>query len=147
MARRLKTEIENLESLKAGDGVQIGDTKYDYGADLSTEGTPVIDPGLGKAVSIRVFEFKANPGVNTLTIDKQALFNSHAKQIATILWGDGWRPLEEVPPRVIIDSSGYKIFVPCEARIGTTIIEKPKNLSEELTKSNKNKRKLDNPNA
>ena len=126
----------NPQDLKPGEGVSVDkDTKYEFGADLSTEGTPLIDPGTGKTISIRVFDFKMNPDLKELP-DRQTLFNSHSRQIATILWGDGLRPLEEISPRVIIDKKGgsYKIFIPCEARLNTLFADRPKNLSEVLTK-------------
>lgn len=134
MAQRIDTTIDGkLEDLKPGDGVQVGDTKYEYGADLSTEGTPLIDPGTGKTVSIRVFHFKMDPSkVKHFPNDRQLIFNSHAKQIRTILWGDGLVPIEGVSPRVIIDMKhhSYNIFIPCEARISTMFIDRPQNLSE-----------------
>lgn len=128
-------ERELKPELKAGDGVKIDDkTTYEYGADLHTEGTQLIDPALGKTMTIRIFEFQMNP--NLIEVDRQTLFNSHAKQISTILWGDGLVPFEQVPPRVIIDLKGkkYQIFVPCVAKTGTFFAEDAKSLSQHLTK-------------
>ena len=127
---------KEMAELKPGEGVDIGGTKYEYGADLNTEGTPLIDPGTGQTVTIRTFEFKVNSKIKRLP-DKQALFNSHARQIKTILWGDGLIPLEEIAPRVIMDKKNrfYKIFIPCEAKLGVLFMDNPKNLSEHL-KSN-----------
>ena len=138
MNKEVKQFKKEMEDLKPGDGVQVGDTKYEYGADLSTEGTPLIDPGVGKTVSIRVFQFKINPQkLKDFPADKQLIFNSHAKQISTILWGDGLIPFESINPRVIIDlkKGFYNIFVPWEAKRDVMFMEKPKNLSE-LVKGN-----------
>lgn len=125
-----------LSDLKPGEGVSVGDTKYEYGADLTAPSVPLIDPGTGKTVSIRTFTFKMNPKKikEFAHVDKQALFNAHAKQITTMLWGDGLIPLDGNSPRVIIDRkrSLYQIFVPCEARLNTMWMDKPKNLSETL---------------
>lgn len=119
-------------------GIQISeDTTYDYGANLETDKAPIIDKGVGKQVLIREFLFKLNPDIKFAeNIDRQALFNTHAKQITTILWADGLSSLETNPPRVIIDVSKgiYRIFVPCVARLGTTFADKTRNLSEELKK-------------
>ena len=88
-----KQFIDVEGELKPGEGVQIDqDTKYEYGSRLETEGIPLIDPGEGKIVSIRVFDFKMNPALKDFPIDKQLIFNTHAKQISTILWGDGLKP-------------------------------------------------------
>ena len=132
-----KKFMKEMAELKPGTGVD----GYEYGANLHTDGVRIEDPQEGKTVSIRVFEFKMNPDpkVNFPT-DNQVLFNAHAKQIATILWGDGLVPLEEVPPRVIIKRKEhkYQIFVPCEAKRGVLFFEQPKSLNEVLTKASKN---------
>lgn len=132
-AKKFKKE---LEELKPGNGVVVGDTKYEYGANLDTEGVPLVDPGIGQTVTIRTFVFKMNPNIKDFH-DKQALFNSHAGQIKTILWGDGLIPLEEVSPRVIIDKKKhrYQFFIPCKARREVLFMDKPKNLSEHLKAS------------
>ena len=140
-AKQFKKEMAEL---KPGDGVEIGDTKYEYGANLNTEGVPLIDPGTGKTISIRTFYFKMNPQTKDYG-DTQAIFNSHARQISTILWSDGLVPIDGVPPRVIIDKKRgiYQIFVPCMAKSSTLLLEKPVNLTEQLLHSSK--RKLDKP--
>jgi len=122
-------DVKGLEDLKPGDGVKIdNETKYEYGADLKTDNVPLIDPGGGGVVVIRVFTFKMNPEKKHFP-GKQAIFNSHAKQIETTLWGDGLRPLESNPPRVIINSKGgfYQIMVPCIASKGVNFSEKDRN--------------------
>jgi len=135
-----KISVEgDLADLKAGSGISVdNNTTYEYGADLHTEGAPIIDPAEGRTISIRLFEFKMNPGLKIRHLDKQQVFNSHASQIKTILWGDGLRPLDEVGPRVILNKKKgtYQIFVPCEARRDVLFIEKPRSLSEQLTKQN-----------
>lgn len=127
----------DVKELQGGDGVQVDkDTSYEFGADLATEGAPIIDEGTGKRISIRLFEFKMNPEMLKRLPSKQELFNAHTRQISTILWSDGLQPLEEIAPRVIIDvkKGGYKIFVPCEGRLGQVFIDKAENLSEKLVR-------------
>ena len=137
-AKKFKKEMAEL---KPGNGVDLGDTKYEYGASLDTGGMPLIDPGTGQTVSIRTFGFKMNPTKKELP-DKQMLFNAHARQISTILWGDGLIPLEEVNPRVIIDMKKhmYTFFIPCKARREVLFMEKPKNLSEMLKSTSTTRR-------
>lgn len=129
----MKVSIDNADQLKAGGGIAIGDTTYEYGANLETPTARLVDSGDGKSVLIRLFEFKMNPELKG-DIDKQLLFNSHAKQIQTILWADGLKPFDEVSPRVIIDTvkGEYKIFISCVARSSTAFIEIPKLLSQAL---------------
>ncbi len=126
-AKKFKKEMAEL---KPGGGVTIGDTKYDYGADLHTDGIPLIDPGGGPVNVIRTFDFKMNPReIRNFPADKQVLFNAHAKQIQTTLWADGLRPLENINPRVIINIKKmiYQIFVSCEASKGVIFSEKDRN--------------------
>lgn len=131
---------KEMAELKPGKGITFDDgTKYEYGADLDTQGVPVIDPGEGKANVIREFIFKINPEkIKEFPDDKQVIFNTNARQIAHVLWGDGLRPIDGISPRVIIDRKRgfYRIFVPCEGAKGLLFTERPKNLSEELLKSN-----------
>ena len=133
-AKQFKKEMAEL---KPGEGVTVGDTKYEYGADLHAEGTPLVDPGIGKTVSIRVFQFKMNPEMKKNIPDKQSLFNSHAKQIATILWADGLCPFEETPPHVIINKKKgfYQMLIPCEARPHQIFFDRPQNLNQVLNKA------------
>ena len=144
MNKEIKQFKKEMAELKPGDGVRVGDTKYDYGANLNTEGVPFIDPGTGRTISIRTFFFKMNPETKDFK-DTQAIFNSHARQISTILWGDGLIPLDGHNPRVIIDRKRriYQIFVPCEAKRSVLFMEKPVSLTEQLLNSSKGK--LDQP--
>ena len=131
MAKRepIKQLVDVKGDLKPGTGIEVGDnTKYEYASELSTDKVPLIDPGGGEIVSIRVFTFKMNPERQHFP-GKQALFNTHARQIETILWGDGLRPLESNPPRVIINNKKgiYQIFVPCLAAKGVFFSERDRN--------------------
>lgn len=133
------------DELKPGDGIKIdNDTTYEYGADLNADSTPIIDAGEGKEIVIRTFEYRFNLKGKP-PVDKQAIFNGHAAEIKTFLWADGLRYHEGFPPRVAIDKDkrGYKIHIVCEGAKGLIFTDKPKNLSEELAKSNKGK--LDTP--
>ncbi len=133
---------KEMAELKPGEGVKIDkETTYDYGADLNTQSTPMMDAQEGKPVLIRMFEFKMNPlKMKEFPNDLQKIFNNHAKQISTILWGDGLVPFESVAPRVIIDRKGakYQIFVTCEARRGVLFSQQPKGLTEVFSKASQN---------
>lgn len=126
---KVEGDINELDITQKIDG-------YEYGADLSTDGVRLEDPGQGKTVSIRVFEFKMSPDpkVRKNFPNTQTLFNAHASQIAALLWADGMRPLEGSAPRVIINrkKGSYQIFVPAEANNSNTFIESPVALSKHL---------------
>lgn len=124
----------DLNELKAGNGISIGDTKYEYAADLHAENAPLVDPATGKTVLIRAFNFQINPELKDFDIDKQELFNHHARQIQTLLWADGLQPMSDIPPRVIIniEKSVYNIFVACESRLSTVFADKPRALTQQL---------------
>lgn len=131
--------VEGAEHLEKGEGIRIdSDTSYDTVGEFEAKSEPLIDPGTGKPIAIRVFEFKMNPlAAKTGFPDNQTLFNAHAKQISTILWGDGLSPVDNIPPRVIIDKErlSYRILVTCEGRLGVSFIDKPRNLTEVLKNS------------
>lgn len=118
-------ELKELENWSAGT--------------YETEPVPLIDEGRGKTIAIRAFTFKMNPEMMKKYVSKQELFNAHAKQLSTILWGDGLRPYEGSSPRVIINKKKniYQILVPCEARLGVVFPDRPKNLTQELMKNGK----------
>lgn len=140
-----KIDVKGLQDLRPGTGIE----GYEYGAELSTEGTPLIDPGEGNMVSIRTFTFKMHPDRQRLGFpdNKQEIFNQHARQIQHVLWGDGLEPYTDTNPRVIIDRSKgiYQILIACIAKKGVLFssMNKPVNLSEQLAKESK--RKLDKP--
>ena len=143
MAERELEQIEKPQDLVPGEGVSVDkDTKYEYGADLQTDGTPIMDPGTGKTITLRVFEFAVDPRkVLFLPTDKQKIFNDHSKLILTQLWADGLRPYEGASPRVIIskDRLNYKIIVPAEARLNMMFVDRPHNLTDMLSSTSKKK--------
>lgn len=134
---------KRIDELTPGDGVTVGDTRYEYGANLESDKATISDKGEGKIILVRSFQFAFNPLMDGKAVDKQDLFNVHAKQISTLLWADGLIPLQGESPRVEIDAKKrmYYIFITCEAKKGTVFADKPRNLAEELI----DKRSLDIP--
>ena len=91
------------------------------------------DQGSGKKVIIRVFDFKANPeSFKHQTPSKQALFNSHAKEIELFLWKDGLVVMPEVKPQLKLSKSRthYRIVVGAEPRMGQQIYDVAHTLKE-----------------
>lgn len=109
-----------------------------YGAQLEAEKTPLIDPGTGKPIILRMFDFKFDPTVKRMPT-KQELFTAHAKQVMTLLWADGLRPFEGENPRVTIDAKKrtYRIVVVAEPRLGTMVVETPQSLNKVLSTARK----------
>ena len=105
-----------------------------HGSSVETESVPMVDDQKGEKFVLRHFEFKINPEIIGRALDKQELFNAHWKQIKTMLWSDGLVAVDEVAPRVVLETELYRIFITCRPRLGlgvmTTINEKPTNLQD-----------------
>lgn len=109
-----------------------------YGQDLEVKADPIIDPGTGPTLTIRVFEFSKNPEFKG-NLTKQELFNMHWRQISTMLWSDGLVAIEEedFPPKVEVDKDDplkYKIFVVCKPKMGSFFVDSAKPLHEVIHK-------------
>ena len=99
------------------------------GASVDVNSDPLIDSGTGSAHVLRIFEYAINPAIEHVPT-KQELFEYHYQQINTTLWKDGLVANQEVPPRITIGPKTYRIYVTCDAKQGTTILEKPVTLQE-----------------
>ena len=110
------------------------------GAEAEVKSAPMIDPGVGKGLVIRCFEFGINPSIK-YTPTKQELFNYHWQQIKTMLWGDGLIANEDVAPRVVVNpkKNSYTIFILAQPRLGAygmrkSFTETPMTLQDILKK-------------
>lgn len=119
-----------MDELKTTFEIEKGNETWN-GQELSTQSTPLIDPGSGRPIVVRQFEFKRNPEIKE-TPSKQEVFNFHAKEIRNYLWRDGLVVREDVEPRLIPTEDGYRVFITCEAN--GAILETPRNLTEMLKK-------------
>lgn len=98
------------------------------------------DTGYGEEVIMRAYRFGANPEAfksHPPTI--QQLFDSHAQGIRSMLWTDGLRVAEDIPPRIVFSEQKdtYMIIVGARASIGQFFMEKPQTLTE-ILKPNRN---------
>lgn len=108
------------------------------GQELQVNSDPLIDLQTGDNVLLRVFDFGANP--ENLKRDKptkQQLFDSHVKQIMTMLWSDGLEPAKEINPLIQISKKKekYRILMWCRAKSGVAWADTPQSL-QEITKNN-----------
>lgn len=101
-----------------------------YGKEDQTEDRSIHDKGEGETVVVRLFEFAFRPDLAKLPTREELLTPSYIKHIDGELWGDGLRRVTE--PRIHIDKTGCKIFVPCVAATGQSHLEEPKLLQEWL---------------
>lgn len=104
-----------------------------FGQELEVNSDPLIDSGTGENILLRVFDFGANPA--NLKRDKptkQQLFDSHVKQILTMLWSDGLEPAKDINPLIQISKKKekYRILMWCRAKAGVTWSDKPRTLQE-----------------
>lgn len=100
-----------------------------YGQTLESAGVPMIDSKSGKPLVLRTFEFALKPSaLGKERPDQASLFNFHWPQIKTIIWSDGLIENRDVSPRVIIGKKRYRIFVLCEPKFRTAIVERPTDL-------------------
>lgn len=111
-----------------------------YGNELEVKSDPIIDPGTGETVVLRVFEFKINPELSqNARPSNQELFNSHATQIRHMLFKDGliaFEGGEGLEPRVQFSKlkREYRIIVPCKAKLGQSFQQKAQVLPVHLPK-------------
>lgn len=108
------------------------------GASVDVNSDPLIDSGTGTTHILRIFEYAINPEVK-YTPTKQELFEYHYPQIANTLWKDGLVANQEVSPRITLSDKTYRIYVTCNAKQGTTILEKPLTLQEIMPATGANK--------
>lgn len=123
------------------DNVSLGESFKTVGGwegqDIEVHSDPLIETGpRGQTIVLRSFYFKANPQImKEQKPTKQQIFDSHAKQIQLMLYGDGLIPFKGVEPKLIVSKKRdeYKIFIACEAKAGVMFTETPRTL-QEITK-------------
>lgn len=135
---KLSTAVNLTDDNRVVDNVMVEKDKEEWiKSDVHTKSAPIDDPGVGKAVILRNFEFSRNPEFKG-KITEQEIFNKHWRQISTILWSDGLIPLESVEPRIVFTRNGtYRIFVTCVANSKNLVMETPETLGKLLNKSKK----------
>lgn len=122
-----------------GESFSTHDDKYSWeGQEVQVNSDPVIDPGTGETVLMRVFDFGANPeALKRDKPSKQQIFDNHIKQIQTMLWSDGLEPMKELNPLIQVSKKKekYRIILWCRARAGVVWSDKPQNL-QDIMKNN-----------
>lgn len=138
----LQKKLQELFNSKVDQGSTFeasGEEGKWVGQEVATnadDAVPLVDPGTGKTLVLRIFQFAFNPEFllkKNQVVNKQDIFNSHWHQMRIELWKDGLVPREDVDPRVVLGRKGYRIFILSEPRLRTTVVEKPQTL-QEITK-------------
>lgn len=106
------------------------------------------DTGTGDAVVLRTYEFGTNPEMLAQLRKKlphpQEMFNAHVNVISGMLWQDGLAPAEEIEPRLIFskDRRKYMIIVGARPRLGKTMLEKTRTLTEIINEGRPNSNQI-----
>lgn len=126
--------------------INIGSDKW-KAQEVSTQSSPILDPGTGKPYVIRSFTFFFKPDTLNAIQQKripaptqQELFNSVWPQLRIMLWGDGLTAVqdEKLPPKIAIKKKKFVIVMICEPRtklsgVNEMLVNKPKTLNEYLS--------------
>lgn len=102
-----------------------GDIKW-YGKEQQTDNIDLNPTNTGEKVIIRLEEFKLNPTLKKEPTKEQLLTPEYLRVVDARLWGDGLRRVME--PRVHVGNGLARIFIPCVAAAGQTILEEPQML-------------------
>lgn len=95
-----------------------------YGANLETDKFEMSDNQSGKPIVMRMFDFKLPPGLEQLPHPEE-LIKAQKTTITTILWRDELVPIHSWKVVFAKDNLSFKIFVACQPKAGSTILEKP----------------------
>lgn len=102
-----------------------------FGTTVETDGVPMFDPGIGRPLILRTFEFAVKPSqVGQKRPTNAELFNFHWPQIRDMIRFDGLIENRDIAPRVVIGKKRYRIFVLCEPKFRTMINETPQTLQQ-----------------
>lgn len=91
------------------------------------------DEAAGVQIIMRVFDFQLPPIKEEELPTKEQLLDFHKTKITAFLWRDELTPIKDMWSLVFAqDNKSFKIFVPCQAKAGSVILEKSELLSTYL---------------
>lgn len=103
------------------------------------------DQGEGDPYILRTFNFALDPVLmKERKPNPQELFNAFSRGIEAMLWGDGLTVVSELEPRLIFTKkkTHVLIMVWAKPRMGQSILENPKTLTEIISDSRTNPHKI-----
>lgn len=84
----------------------------------NTDGVRIEDPGVGKPIILKHFEYRYPPGQKRPRVD-ELLTPSYIKHLENGLWADGMEMI--APPRVVFYRKGFRIFATCQLKRGQSL--------------------------
>ena len=136
MAKLKDSKVDDHIKGKVGITEQTGEKDIQWDATQGEVESDVHledDKGVGNAIIVRSFDFKANPqAFLERTPTKQELFNDSARLIEIQLWKDGLQVMPDVNPKVMISKNkqNYRIVVGAEPAKGHLLGVTPQTLSQ-----------------
>jgi hypothetical protein len=104
------------------------------GKEVETEGVPLTSDDTGKPIIMRVFTFKLPPLKEEEFPTAQQFINVHKTKLTGFLWRDELVPIQEFKCIFSKDKSECRIFATCQAKAGSTILERPQTLQHTFNK-------------
>lgn len=98
---------------------EMRDNEGWYGSTMETERHNIEDPGSGRPIILRKFEFKYPPGSKVVPTKKQLLTKEYIKHLEDRLWADNLELIQT--PKVAFHTTGFTIFATCQAKKGNII--------------------------
>lgn len=100
---------------------------FDYDVtQAQTDGVRIEDPGTGKPIIMRSFEYRYPP--NGLKPTKEQLLTpAYIQHLENGLWADGLEMI--LPPKVVFYKKGFRIFATCQEKKGMFI---PREVQDQL---------------
>jgi hypothetical protein len=100
------------------------------GKEVETEATPLWNDDSGKPVILRVFDFDLPPIKEEELPKTEDLIKFHKTKITGFLWRDELVPIQELKAIYSKDKQHFRIFATCQAKAGSTILERPQVLQK-----------------
>jgi len=108
------------------------------GKEVETEATPLMNDESGKPIILRVFDFDLPPIKEGELPTREELINFHKTKITGFLWRDELVPVQEFKAIYSKDKRHFRIFATCQAKAGSTILERPQVLQKIINDTSKN---------
>jgi hypothetical protein len=100
-------------------GLDTPDKDGWYAGNMETEGHRIDEPGTGKPIILRRFQYARNPAIKRKPTKEDVLTPGYIKYLENGLWADNMEMIME--PKVVIDKKHITVFATCQAKKGNLI--------------------------